>query len=72
MQTIELEDTVLEKLNQLAEQAHSSPNDLIKQWLETASKPSGLLTDIIQELPEINAFKGDPVEIQRKMRDEWD
>lgn len=28
--------------------------------------------DFIRDLPRIDAFKGDPVEIQRKMRDEWD
>jgi len=28
--------------------------------------------DFIRDLPRIGAFKGDPVEIQRKMRDEWD
>jgi len=28
--------------------------------------------DFVRDLPRIDAFKGDPVEIQRKMRDEWD
>ena len=71
MQTLELNDDLAEKLNQLAKQNHTSPSSLIEKWLETSTKPI-LLTDIIKELPEITSFKGDPVEIQRKMRDEWD
>jgi hypothetical protein len=31
-----------------------------------------LMSDIIKDLPTISAFKGDPVEIQRKMHNDWD
>jgi len=51
-------------------------NDLIAQFLnkyitEVNKKPV-LVTDIIKDLPEIKAFKDDPIEIQRKMGNEWD
>jgi len=75
MQTLELKDDVATQLKQVAEQAHLSTTDLIEQLLNRyiiEEKRPTLLTDIINELPEISAFKGDPVEIQRKMRDEWD
>ena len=75
MQTLELKDDVAIQLQQAAEQAHLSSNELIEQLLNQykhQEKPATLLTDIINELPEISAFKGDPVEIQRTMRNEWD
>lgn len=74
MQTLELKDDVATQLQQVAEQAHLSAGDLIEKLLSKyiiEEKPT-LLTDIINELPEISAFKGDPVEIQRTMRNEWD
>ncbi len=75
MQTLELKDDVATQLKQAAEQAHVSAADLIEQLISkyTADeKRPTLLTDIINDLPEISAFKGDPVEIQRTMRNEWD
>ncbi len=74
MQTLELKDNVATQLKQVAEQAHISTGDLIEQLLSqyiTKEKQPQQLTDIIEQLPEITAFKGDPVEIQRKMRNEW-
>lgn len=44
---------------------------LISKYTVDEKRPT-LLTDIINDLPEISAFKGDPVEIQRTMRNEWD
>jgi len=75
MQTLELKDNVATQLKQVAEQAHLSTDDLIEQLLSkyvTEENKPQLLTDIIEQLPEITVFKGDPVEIQRKMRNEWD
>jgi len=75
MQTLELKDDVATQLKKAAEQAHLSAGDLIEKLLSKyiiEEKIPTLLTDIINELPEIKAFKGDPVEIQRKMRNEWD
>ncbi len=75
MQTLELKDDIASQLKQAAEQAHLSTNELIEQLLSKyiiEEKSPTLLTDIISELPEINAFKGDPVKIQRTMRNEWD
>lgn len=75
MQTLELKDDVATQLKQAAEQAHVSASDLIEQQLSKyiiEEQHPISLTDIINELPEIGAFKGDPVEIQRAMRNEWD
>ena len=74
MQTLELKDDVAIQLRQVAEQAHLPPSDLIKQLLSQyiiEEKKPALLTDIIDELPEISAFKGALVDIQRTMRNEW-
>ncbi len=75
MQTLELKDDVAIKLKQVAEQAHLSTNDLIEQFLTQYTieeKPPKTLNDFFGILKESPTFKGDPVEIQRKMRDEWD
>lgn len=34
--------------------------------------PRELLTDIIATLPDLPSFAGDPLAIQKAMRDEWD
>jgi len=74
MQTLELEDNTASQLKQLAEQAHLSSGDLIKQLLNKhvleVSQPT-TLEDFTGILKDSKTFKGDPVEIQRKMRDEW-
>ena len=75
MQTLELKDDVATQLKQVAEQAHLSTNDLIEQFLSKyaseESRPK-TLNDFFGVLKDSPTFKGDPVEIQRKMRDEWD
>lgn len=74
MQTLELKDELAEKLNQVAEQAHISSNDLIEQllghYINDVSTPK-TLDDFVGILKDSQTFKGDPVEIQRKMRSEW-
>lgn len=75
MQTLELKDDVATKLKQAAEQAHLSTNDLIEQFLSQYTyeeQPPKTLNDFFGILKDSPTFKGDPVEIQRKMRDEWD
>ena len=75
MQTLELEDNIATQLKQVAKQAHLSTGDLIKQLLNKhiseASQPS-TLNDFAGILKDSTTFKGDPVEIQRTMRNEWD
>jgi len=74
MQTLELKDEVAIQLQQIAEQAHISTNELIEQLLSKyiieKTEPT-TLNDFIGLLKDSPTFKGDPVEIQRKMRDEW-
>ena len=74
MQTVKISDQAANQLNDLATKKHISTSALIEQLIENANKEkkSTLLTHVIEDLPSINAFKGDPVEIQRKMRNEWD
>lgn len=74
MQTLELKDEVATQLQQIAEQAHVSTNELIEQLLSkyiTEKTELTTLNDFIGLLKDSPTFKGDPVEIQRKMRDEW-
>ena len=74
MQTLELKDDVATQLKQAAEQAHISTNELIEQLLMkyAEEKEPKTLNDFFGILKNSPTFKGDPVEIQRKMRDEWD
>jgi len=75
MQTLDLEDKVATELQQIAKQAHLSTSDLLSKMLAEYSHPkkeSGLMSDIIKDLPKISVFKGEPLDIQRKMRNEWD
>ena len=71
MKTVQISDQVASHLTEMATKKHISTSALIEQLIEHEKK-SSLLTDVIKDLPTINAFKGDPVEIQRKMRNEWD
>lgn len=74
MQTLQISDEALNQLNDLANKEHIPANILVEQLIKNHAeeKKPVLVTDLIKELPKINAFKGDPVDIQRKMRDEWD
>jgi len=73
MQTVQISDQAATQLNEMATKKHISTSALIEQLIknENEEKQPILLTDVIKALPTINVFKGDPVEIQRKMRDEW-
>ena len=74
MQTLQISDQAASQLNEMASKKHISTSILIEQLIknENEEKKTILLTDVIKDLPTINAFKGDPLEIQRKMRNEWD
>ncbi len=82
--TVELDNHIEQFLTDIATHLNKSKDDVLliaineymqektrQAELEKEKQPS-LLTDIIEELPKINAFKNDPVEIQRKIRNEWD
>ena len=75
MQSLKLTDDVATQLQQVAEQAHLSANDLIMKLLSKYAieePPKKTLNDFFGILKDSPTFKGDPIEIQRKMRDEWD
>lgn len=74
MQTLELKDEVASQLQQIADQAHISTGELIEQLLSkyiTEKAEPATLNDFVGILKDSSTFKGDPVDIQRKMRDEW-
>jgi len=62
-------------LEAVAKQEQSSPGEIIKRLINlyiTQKKDSGLLTDCVDDLPEIACFKNKaPLIIQRALRDEW-
>lgn len=76
MMTLELDDETASLLNALAEQEHIKPAQLVKNVLaEHASVTRGKgtpITDFAGVLENSPSFQGDPVEIQKAMRDEWD
>jgi len=63
------------KLKALAEQEHSSPDELIKRLINhyiQQKQESELLIHLVNDLPEITCFNHqDPLEMQRKLRSEW-
>ena len=73
---IELEPELESILENDAKQKHISTSEMIKNYLLqnyfNQNKPSDLLSDIVNDLPEIACFKNkDPLEIQEALRDEW-
>jgi len=76
MLTIQLDDDSEQTLNKLAEQEHLQPQQLIKKLINNYAireiKKTVLLTDIINDLPQLPTFNADPLTIQRNLRNEWD
>ena len=64
-----------EKLKTLAKQEHSSPDEIVTRLVDEyiqRKQASGLLIDIINDLPEIACFKHqNPLDMQMQLRDEW-
>ncbi|MDX8127738.1 ribbon-helix-helix protein, CopG family [Methylomonas sp. BW4-1] len=79
MLTLELDDETAGLLAKLAARDHQDAGQLIKQALadylaksaESASE-SVLMADIIATLPPLPSFTGNPLDVQKAMRDEWD
>ncbi|NOQ36059.1 MAG: hypothetical protein GQ569_09210 [Methylococcaceae bacterium] len=74
MLTVYIEDELEAELNQLAKQQHTPPEQLVKNLLASYTakqKEPELLADIMKELPELTTFKGDPLTLQKSLRDEW-
>ena len=67
MLTIQIDDELEAALLNAAQSEHINPEQLVKKLIADytraeAEKPV-LMTDLIQDLPLIDAFEGDPVEI---------
>jgi hypothetical protein len=79
MAIIELDDETAVLLKELAEQEHISPAQLLKNlalvYRSTQqahhTEQTELLTDFTGILKNSPSFKGNPLEIQQAMRDEW-
>ncbi|MEI6146400.1 MAG: hypothetical protein WCP66_08300 [Methylococcales bacterium] len=76
MQTLQISDQAAQQLNKMAEQEHTSSIDLIERLIKKHSqeltKQPDLLADFAGILADSPSFSGDPLEIQRTMRNEWD
>ncbi len=84
MMNVEIDDETARVLNQLATEQHLSPAQLVKtalrQYLkdcrakqdEAHIQPPTNFQDFFGTLKDSPHFKDDPVEIQRRMRDEWE
>ena len=76
MQTLHISDQAARQLHDLAEREHVTDAELIErliqQYGKRPPKPPAKLTDFAGLLADSPAFAGDPVAIQRAMRDEWD
>lgn len=63
------------KLETLAKQEHSSPDEIVTRLVNEyiqRKQESGLLIEIINDLPEITCFKyQNPLDMQMQLRDEW-
>lgn len=63
------------KLEMLAKQEHSSPDEIVTRLVNEyiqRKQESGLLIEIINDLPEIACFKyQNPLDMQMQLRDEW-
>jgi hypothetical protein len=76
MMTLELDDETARLLAQLAEREHIGAVQLVKKALvehaHTMREKDVLITDFAGVLANSPSFQGDPLEIQKAMRDEWD
>jgi hypothetical protein len=43
----------------------------VLDFAESLISHESTLLDVVKQLPKIEGFSGDPVKIQREMRDEW-
>lgn len=63
------------KLETLAKQEHSSPDEIVTRLVNEyiqRKQESGLLIEIINDLPEMACFKyQNPLDMQMQLRDEW-
>ena len=74
MQTLQISDQVAKQLNDMAAQEHTSSSDLIERLIKKHSqeltKQPQLLADFAGILSDSPSFSGDPLEIQKAMRED--
>lgn len=75
MLTIDLEPALEMTLQKIAQQAHLSPTEMVKQLIYfylQKQQTSELLVDMLETLPKISCFgEQNPLEIQQALRNEW-
>ncbi|MFI3157807.1 MAG: hypothetical protein QX199_16800 [Methylococcaceae bacterium] len=71
---IKLDSETENLITQVAAREHISSAQLIKKLLSdyTTTPSNNMLADMIDSLPELPTFKGNPLDIQKAMRDGWD
>jgi len=76
MTTLQISDQAASILSNMAKQQHLSSSELIEKLIKKHSqeltKQPELLADFAGILADSPSFSGDPLEIQRTMRNEWD
>lgn len=76
MQTLQISDQAARQLHDLAEREHVTDAELIERLIQQYDrqplKPPAKLTDFAGLLADSPTFAGDPLAIQKAMRDEWD
>jgi len=74
MKTVEISDAVAEKIKRLANGKQLTTSQFIEQLLlkYTQDKEPTTLQDFFGALKDSPSFTGNPVEIQRRIRDEWE
>ncbi|MEQ1560413.1 MAG: hypothetical protein ABL933_17375 [Methyloglobulus sp.] len=75
MMTLELDDETTNLLKRLVEEEHIDAAQVVKNALaehaNTMNARVTLMTDYAGVLAKSPSFQGDPLEIQKAMRDEW-
>ncbi len=76
MQNLQISDQAANQLHALAEQEQVSSSELIERLIkkhnEQLAKQHQRLTDFAGILADSPSFVGDPLDVQKAMRDEWD
>ena len=72
MTTLQISDQAASILSNMAKQQHLSSSELIERLVEKYRNDHELLADFAGILADSPSFSGDPLEIQKAMRNEWD
>jgi len=76
MQTVQISDQAANQLHDMATQLHVTSAELIERLIkkhrEELIKQPERLTDFAGLLADSPSFVGNPLDIQKAMRDEWD